>query len=79
MRGAHSENPHVGELIALAERIVRESGDPATFEAKRWVSRWLEAPAPALGGRLPGDLLDTEVGRQVVFDLLSREQSGGYG
>ena len=69
---------HLRELIALAERIVRESGDPKGFNAEAWVTRWLDNPCPALGGRRPADYMDTEDRRATVFNLVLMQQSGAY-
>jgi hypothetical protein len=33
---------------------------------------------PALGGKPPGEFMDTADGRMLVADLLSQEQSGTY-
>ena len=65
-------------LIAQADRIVRESGDPTRFDAVRWTAEWLQSPHPALGGRTPGELLETAEGRALVTDLLARQQSAAY-
>lgn len=66
------------ELVGEADRIVRESGNPEGFDAATWVPRWLNAPHPALGGQRPGDLMDTEDGRALVYRLLIQQQTGAY-
>jgi uncharacterized protein (DUF2384 family) len=48
------------------------------FSAARWVAEWLQRPHPALGGRRPGELMDTADGRELLTDLLARQQSGAY-
>ncbi|MCC7051617.1 MAG: DUF2384 domain-containing protein [Gemmatimonadaceae bacterium] len=68
----------VATLVALAGRMVQESGDPAGFDAGRWTSHWLRTPAPALGGVPPMALMDTADGRAVVHQLLTQMQSGAY-
>lgn len=65
-------------LIAQVRRIVEESGDPAGFDAARWVADWLRAPAPALGGRPPVEYMDTAEGRAIVSRLVAQMQSGAY-
>ena len=68
----------VVRLIGQADTMVQESGDPTGFDAPRWTAEWLQGPHPALGGRTPGELLDTADGRALVSDLLARQQSGAY-
>ncbi len=65
-------------LIAQVQRVVNESGDPAGFDAPRWVAGWLQTPAPALGGRPPIAYMDTAEGRGVVSQLVDQMQSGAY-
>ena len=66
------------ELVGQAESIVRDSGAGQPFDGARWIAAWLERPHPALGGRRPGDLMDTGDGRGLVRNLLARQQSGAY-
>jgi putative toxin-antitoxin system antitoxin component (TIGR02293 family) len=68
----------VARLIGQADTLVQESGDPLGFDAPRWTAEWLQHPHPALGGRTPGELLDTSDGRTLVGDLLAQQQSGAY-
>ena len=68
----------VARLIGQADDIVQRSGNPDDFDAPRWTAEWLQRPHPALGGRTPGELLDTADGRNLVADLLARQQSGAY-
>lgn len=65
-------------LIGQVEVMVRDSGEPAGFNAATWVARWLNAPSPALGDQKPGDFLDTVEGQALVSNLLARLQSGAY-
>lgn len=68
-------------LVGQVEQIVCESGDPDAapdFDAAGWVADFLARPHPALGGRRPGDLMDTADGRGVVGDLVAQMQSGAY-
>jgi putative toxin-antitoxin system antitoxin component (TIGR02293 family) len=39
---------------------------------------WLKSPAPALGGRLPLDFAETEMGAREVEDLIGRLEYGVY-
>jgi putative toxin-antitoxin system antitoxin component (TIGR02293 family) len=68
----------MARLVGQVETIVRESGNPEGFDAAKWVAAWLERPQPALGGRRPGELMDTADGRSLVHDLVARMQSGAY-
>lgn len=65
-------------LVGQAESIVRESGMTEGFRAAEWVAAWLQRPHPALGGKRPGELMDTADGRDLVTDLLARQQSSAY-
>lgn len=77
---AHESERVIGiaRLIGQVQAMVEESGTPDGFDATRWISRWLEEPVPALGGRRPLDLLDTMEGQTLVADTLARMQSGAY-
>jgi putative toxin-antitoxin system antitoxin component (TIGR02293 family) len=68
----------VARLVGQADSMVQESGRPSGFDPAKWVSAWLQRPHPALGGRAPGELMDTADGRGLVADLLARQQSGAY-
>lgn len=68
----------VARLVGQVEAMVQESGDPAGFNAAQWVARWLEEPLAALGGRKPGELMDTAEGQAIVANVLARAQSGAY-
>jgi uncharacterized protein (DUF2384 family) len=58
--------------------LVHESGGAADFDAERWVIEWLARPLPALGGRRPGEFMDTAEGCALVSDLLAQQQSSAY-
>jgi putative toxin-antitoxin system antitoxin component (TIGR02293 family) len=68
----------IARLVGLVEKIVAESGEPAGFDAAQWTAGWLEQPSPALGGKAPGDFLDTADGRALVAGLVAQMQSGAY-
>ena len=68
----------VAMLVGQVETMVRESGEPAGFDAPAWIAQWLEQPLTALGGRKPAELMDTHAGQGIVSQLLARSQSGAY-
>lgn len=68
----------VARLVGQLEALVEESGDPDGFDAAVWMSRWLNDPLPALGGRRPIELMDTMEGQALVSNALARIQSGAY-
>lgn len=68
----------LARLVGAVERMVAESGDAEGFDAALWLAAWLDDPVPALGGRRPGELLDTAEGRALVSRLLMQMQSGAY-
>jgi putative toxin-antitoxin system antitoxin component (TIGR02293 family) len=68
----------VEELISMAQSMVEQSGDPAGFDAARWVANWLTRPLPALAGDTPASYMDTFEGQKLVADLLAMSQSGAY-
>jgi putative toxin-antitoxin system antitoxin component (TIGR02293 family) len=70
--------PRFGRLLGQIQNMVRESGDPEGFDAAVWLSAWTSAPAPALGGARPLDLMDTLTGQSLVSRALSQMQSGAY-
>ena len=58
--------------------MVDQSGRPDGFDARQWLSEWLEQPLPALGGRRPVEFLDTMEGQSLVYAFLVRMQGGAY-
>ncbi|WP_425547924.1 type II RES/Xre toxin-antitoxin system antitoxin [Actimicrobium antarcticum] len=68
----------VETLIGMAQAMVEQSGDPAGFDAARWLSGWLTKPLPALAGATPASYMDTFEGQKLVAELLSMSQSGAY-
>ncbi len=68
----------VETLIGMVQSMVEQSGDPAGFDAARWVSDWLTKPLPALAGATPASYMDTFEGQKLVAELLSMSQSGAY-
>lgn len=68
----------IARLVGQVGKIVAESGEPAGFDAARWTAEWLEEPNAALGGKAPGEFLDTADGRALVSGLVAQMQSGAY-
>jgi len=68
----------IATLIDMAQTMVEQSGDPAGFDAARWVSAWLTKPLPALAGETPASYMDTFEGQKLVAELLLMSQSGAY-
>ena len=65
-------------LVGQVTEMVAQSGDPAGFDADRWVAAWLDRPLPALGGAKPADFMDTMEGQKLITQLLAQSQSGTY-
>lgn len=68
----------IAQLVGQAQAIVEQSGSSEGFDPALWVAEWLDRVHPALGGRKPGEFMDTSYGRALVFDLLAQQQSGSY-
>jgi putative toxin-antitoxin system antitoxin component (TIGR02293 family) len=68
----------IARLVGQAQAIIDESGEPSGFNAAEWVGQWLARPVGALGGRTPGELMDTAEGQAIVSNLLDRAVSGAY-
>ncbi len=70
----------ITKLLAKAEEITANSlhPDAKNFDSGKWLGEWLESPQPALGGKKPSELLDTEAGGNRVFQVLSALESGSY-
>ncbi len=68
------------KLLAKARSITLNSLHPDSkeFDSGKWLGEWLESPQPALGGIKPSELLDTEVGGNRVYQVLSALESGSY-
>lgn len=68
--------------LDLADRVLRiarvlDEAEDALEDGGRAV-RWLTAEVPALGGRVPLDLLRTDLGAKLVTDELARIKYGMY-
>lgn len=68
----------ITSLVGQVQKIVSESGSPVGFDAARWTADWLVEPNDALGGRTPGEFMDTSDGRALVSGLVAQMQSGAY-
>lgn len=68
----------LGRLLGQLQTMVRDSGNPEGFDASAWLSSWMSAPVPALGGARPLDLMDTMTGQALVSQVLAQMQSGAY-
>ena len=66
------------KLVGQLEAMLQDSGDPANFNARAWMARWLTEPLPAFGGARPADLMDTMEGQGLVSAALEKIQSGAY-
>ncbi|MFA5976428.1 MAG: antitoxin Xre/MbcA/ParS toxin-binding domain-containing protein [Elusimicrobiota bacterium] len=65
-------------LVGQVKQMVEESGNADGFDAPTWVGQWLDRPLPALGGKTPGEFMDTTPGQELVSHLLAQAQSGAY-
>lgn len=68
----------LAKMIGQVQTMVEESGNPEGFDAAQWLASWLERSVPALGGRCPGEYMDTAEGRELLSQLLAMTQSGAY-
>ena len=68
----------IARLVGQVEQIVVDSGEPTGFDAARWTAEWLDEPNATLGGKSPGDFMDTADGRALVCGLVAQMQSGAY-
>lgn len=68
----------LANLIGQLEAMIADSGDPANFDARAWLARWLTEPLPAFGGIPPAALLDTMEGQGLIASALTKIQSGAY-
>jgi putative toxin-antitoxin system antitoxin component (TIGR02293 family) len=82
MLSGHSGQAAIGmaRLLGIAQALVADSTSPQAknFDSAKWLGQWLERPQPALGGRKPGDLVDTPTGIEIVARLLGAIESGAY-
>ena len=67
-------------LLVQAQEIVADSTAPeaASFDTTAWLEHWIQRPQPALGGRKPIELLDSEGGFESVARVLGACASGSF-
>ena len=68
----------VQALIGQVQTMVEQSGNAAGFDTAAWLSRWLNTPVTALGGKTPASYLDTVEGQKYIANLLDTMRSGAY-
>lgn len=82
MLGGSAGQSAVGlaRLLGLARTLAADStaAQAAGFDSAHWLGQWLDRPQPSLGGRKPGDLIDTPTGLNAVSRLLGSIASGSY-
>ncbi len=66
------------KLVGQLEAMIQDAGNPAGFDARAWMARWLTEPLPAFGGARPADLIDTMEGQALISTALAQIQSGAY-
>jgi putative toxin-antitoxin system antitoxin component (TIGR02293 family) len=69
-------DPHESEVVVRVARIVSDARE--AFGNVDTARRWLSKPNRALGGRVPIELLDTDVGAQAVSDEIVRIEHGVF-
>lgn len=70
--------PGFAELLEQVQAMVAESGNPDGFDARAWLTNWLQQPVPALGGKQPIAFLVTPKGELLVSNLLRQMQTGAF-
>lgn len=70
----------LAKLIGIAQAILANStaAEAKGFDVVQWLGLWLDRAQPALGGRKPGDVIDTPTGLEIVSRLLRAIESGSY-
>ena len=66
------------KLVGQVQAMIQDSGNPADFDARAWMARWLTEPLPAFAGARPADLMDTMEGQGLVAAALAKIESGAY-
>src|SRR5258708_5247627 len=66
-----------GDAIARFLRVTEAA--KKAFGAEDFARKWLNLPNPALGGRIPLQLAETDAGARDVEDVLGRFAHGVYG
>ncbi|MBE0497344.1 MAG: DUF2384 domain-containing protein [Campylobacterales bacterium] len=60
---------HINKIIARAEEVIG---------SRAGAVKWLRSKQPALGNRIPLELISTSEGAEAVSDLLGRIEYGVY-
>lgn len=68
----------LARILGQARTMVLNARTELDFDVTQWVMNWLSTPIPALGGRMPGEYMDTIEGQTLVSNLLSQIESGAY-
>ncbi len=63
---------HIIQLVFLVGKGIEVFGSLEKFK------RWFDTPCQALGGNVPGDLVNLKAGAQMVMDELGRIEYGVY-
>jgi putative toxin-antitoxin system antitoxin component (TIGR02293 family) len=78
-RLANHEALRVPEGDAIARFLRVTDAANKAFGAKDFARKWLNLPNPALNGRIPIELAETDAGAREVEDVLGRFAHGVYG
>ena len=67
-------------LLDKVREMASQSTHPAaaSLDAAAWLAAWLQVRQPALGGRAPQDMLDSQEGVDAVLRVLGAIQSDVY-
>ena len=76
IKGEKPLNPKQSEGLLRLVRIFSEAQRILGSREKAW--RWLDKPNRALDSEVPISLLDTELGAQMVSDVLGRIEHGVF-
>ena len=70
----------IARLIDKVREIASQSTHPdaASLDAATWLAAWLQVRQPALGGRAPQDMFDSQEGVDAVLRVLGSVQSGAF-
>jgi hypothetical protein len=74
----HARGCELGQVERMGQGADVEGADLEDYDPGKWLVSWLDTPLPALGGRCPGDLLDTAEGRTLVSRTLMQMQAGSH-
>ncbi|RQS18907.1 DUF2384 domain-containing protein [Burkholderia sp. Bp8992] len=74
----HLPEPVWNRLVNLVRKMGDESGEPAGFDAKKWLCTWLHEEVPSLGWKKPATYLDTVEGEELEARTLLSMQTGAY-